>query len=130
MIAGCKGQIGMPLAHALCHEVGAENVIATDNNAKNVDLPCQVEYLDVVDFASYDALVEKHKVDYIVHLAAILSALGEKQPDRAMSVNVYGCINALNIARDRKCQIFMPSTIAVFGGEIFTKINTPVDSIL
>jgi len=47
--------------------------------------------------------------------------MGEKHPDRATDVNVYGAINALNIARDNKCQIFMPSTIAVFGGELFPK---------
>jgi len=56
--------------------------------------------------------------------------MGEKHPDRATDVNVYGAINALNIARDNKCQIFMPSTIAVFGGELFPKQNTPVDTIL
>ena len=71
-----------------------------------------------------------NKIDYIVHLAAILSALGERFPDRATSVNVNGCINALNIARDRKVRIFVPSTIAVFGGENFPKVNTPVDTVL
>jgi nucleoside-diphosphate-sugar epimerase len=44
--------------------------------------------------------VKENKVDYIVHLAAILSALGEKFPDRAATVNVDGALNALNLARD------------------------------
>jgi threonine 3-dehydrogenase len=74
--------------------------------------------------------VKEHKIDYIVHLASILSALGERFPDRATSVNVYGTVNALNIARDLKCKIFIPSTIAVFGGTKFPKIKTPVDTIL
>lgn len=65
-----------------------------------------------------------------MHLAAILSALGERFPDKAISVNAQGCINALNIARDHKCKIYVPSTIAVFGGTKFPKINTPVDTIL
>ena len=51
-------------------------------------------------------------------------------PDRATQVNVNGAINALNISRDHKCQLFMPSTIAVFGGENFPKDNTPCDTIL
>lgn len=120
----------MPLAKALCSEVGTDNVIACDINTKQVDLPCRVEHLDVCDFEKYDKLVSEHKIDYIIHLASILSALGEKYPDRATNVNVYGSINALNIARDRKCQIFMPSTIAVFGGDHFPKNNTPADTIL
>jgi nucleoside-diphosphate-sugar epimerase len=45
-------------------------------------------------------------------------------------VNIDGALNALNIAKEYNCQIFMPSTIAVFGGEKFPKLNTPVDTIL
>ena len=67
---------------------------------------------------------------YIVHLAAILSALGEKYPDLATDVNVDGAVNALRIAREHKCQIYLPSTIAVFGGDHFPKVNTPVDTVL
>ena len=80
--------------------------------------------------ANYQRIVEENKIDYIVHLAAILSALGERFPDRATSVNVYGCVNALNIAREKKCTIFVPSTIAVFGGNHFPKVQTPVDTVL
>jgi len=43
---------------------------------------------------------------------------------------VHGCVNALKIARDRKAHIFEPSTIAVFGGNNFPKVNTPVDVVL
>jgi len=57
-----------------------------------------------------------------VHLAGILSALGERKPDLAIDVNVFGAINALRIARDLNCQIFLPSSIAVFGGDLFPKV--------
>jgi nucleoside-diphosphate-sugar epimerase len=103
LLAGCKGQIGIPLAKALCQEVGAENVIAADLSDKPVELPCKQAKLDVVDFNKYEDLVKSNKITYIVHLAAILSALGEKHPDLATSVNVTGCVNALNIARDNNC---------------------------
>jgi len=73
----------------------------------------------VSDHKKYDSLVSSNKITYIVHLAAILSALGEKFPDRAIDVNVMGCINALNAARDHNCKIYIPSTIAVFGGDHF-----------
>jgi len=45
-----------------------------------------------------------------------MSEFGERFPDRATKVNVNGCINAMNIARDRKARIFVPSSIAVLGG--------------
>lgn len=30
LVAGCQGQIGVPLTRALCKELGPENVIAAD----------------------------------------------------------------------------------------------------
>lgn len=44
-------------------------------------------------------------------------------------MNGEGFINALNLARDHKCQIFSPSSIAAFGGDKFPKDMTPVDTI-
>ena len=51
-------------------------------------------------------------------------------PDKALDVNVNGAITALNIARENNCKLFVPSTIAVFGGDKFQKDMSPVDSIL
>lgn len=116
--------------HALCKEVGVDNVVAADVSEKSVNLPCHVEQLDVSDYAKYEKIVKEHKITYIIHLAAILSALGERFPDRANLVNVTGFMNALNLARDNNCKIYSPSSIAVFGGELFPRINTPDDTIL
>lgn len=91
------------MVKALCAEVGAENVIAADMSNKHVDFACKEELLDVTDFKTYHSIVKNHNINYIVHLAAILSALGEKFPDRAMHVNMTGCMNALNIAREFNC---------------------------
>lgn len=65
-----------------------------------------------------------------MHLAGILSALGERQPDLAIDVNVYGAVNALRVARDYDCQCYIPSTIGAFGGDIFPKVKTPVEVIM
>lgn len=105
-------------------------MVAADINEKSVDLPCKFEHIDVSDYNEYERLVKENKIDYIIHLAAILSALGERFPDRALKVNVDGALNALKLAREYQCSIFLPSSIAVFGGDIFPKINTPVDTIL
>jgi nucleoside-diphosphate-sugar epimerase len=86
--------------------------------------------LDITEEDKFVKIVKDNKIDYIVHLAAILSATGELYPDKALKVNVGGTISALNIAREYKAKIFIPATIAVFGGDKFQKDNTPVDSIL
>jgi threonine 3-dehydrogenase len=55
----------------------------------------------------------------VIHLAAILSALGERNPARALDVNVKSTIYAINIANDNNCRLFLPSSIASFGGNTF-----------
>ena len=78
-------------------------MIATDVDDKKVELPCRYETLDVTDKDKFAGMVKDNKIDYIVHLAAILSALGEKIPDVATNVNIFGSVYALNIARDNNC---------------------------
>lgn len=41
-----------------------------------------------------------------------------------------GAKNAMDNARENNCQLFIPSTIGAFGGDVFQKDNTPNDSIL
>lgn len=106
----------MPLARALVKELGADNVIATDLGEQKFDTHCRYTKLDVRDEKGYRSLVEDNNINYIVHMAGILSALGEREPDLSIDVNVMGAISALKIARDNKCRIFIPSTIGAFGG--------------
>ena len=103
-MTGANGQIGIPLVKAICKEVGtAGSVIASDLGDKKVDFPCNYTSLDICDESKYRGLVKDNKIDYIVHLAAILSASGELYPDKALQVNVNGAISALNIAREHNC---------------------------
>ena len=83
---------------ALCKELGDENVIATDVAEQGADFPCRYERLDVCDGQKYERLVKDNKINYIVHLAGILSALGERKPDLAIDVNVLGVVNVMRIA--------------------------------
>ena len=105
-------------------------MIACDLVETDANISCKYEQLDVTNKEKYEALVKDNKVDYILHLAAILSSLGEKYPDLAYDVNVNGAKHALDIAREHDCQVYIPSSIAVFGGDHFPKDNTPNDVIL
>ena len=77
-MTGCKGQIGIPLIKALVKECGADNVIASDLNSQKYQAPCRFETLDILDQKRFESIVKENKVDYIVHLGAIISAIGEK----------------------------------------------------
>lgn len=74
------------------------------------------------------AAVKKHNVDQIVHLAAILSAVGEAKPTLAWNVNMGGLFNVLEVAREVGCAVFTPSSIAAFGPST-PKDKTPQDTL-
>jgi len=77
LVAGCRGQIGTALTNALIAELGDANVIAADLVESDPTIGCKYYKLDVTDKKTYKEIVEKEEVDYILHLAAILSSLGE-----------------------------------------------------
>lgn len=84
---------------------GEDNVILTDITKRGNPYPKGIfERLDVIDVAHYKYLMEKHQINYIVHLSGILSASGEKNPYLAMKVNCEGVINALDMAKDYKAK--------------------------
>ena len=78
-------------------------MIAADLRDSMQELPCHYEKLDVTDRDRYTDMVKSNNITYIVLLAAILSSLGEKQPELCYSVNVDGAKIALDLARDQNC---------------------------
>ena len=83
----------------------------------------------MTDTAHFHQIVQERGVTNIIHLAAILSALAERDHSVALSVNNQGTINALEAAKKFNCQAYIPSTIAVFGSHCPLK-STPADVIL
>jgi nucleoside-diphosphate-sugar epimerase len=131
MITGSSGQIGTELLKALCRKYGPENVVATDIQPLPPNAPaCAFETLDVTKAARLEEIIKNHRIDTVYHLAAILSATGEKNPHLAWSVNMDGTYNMLEAARKLGLvRIFMPSSIAAFGPET-PRVDTPQDTIL
>jgi nucleoside-diphosphate-sugar epimerase len=132
LVTGSLGQIGSELTLTLREIYGEENVIASDlRDEKDVDkqyLP--YEKLDVLDKDGLDKVIKKHDITIIHHLAAILSAAGEKNPQLCYNVNVNGLYNVLEAARINKLdKIICPSSIAVFGPET-PRDNTPQQTVL
>lgn len=118
LVIGAGGQLGTELTKALAEKYGNENIIATDfqDAVKDKFTYCRFETLNVMDKAALASIVETHSVTQIYHLAAILSAAGEKNPLQAWNLNMVGLLNVLEIAKSHKIEkVFWPSSIAVFG---------------
>lgn len=131
LITGALGQIGSELSMTLKKIYGENNVICSDLHSQNI-LPEYQPYetLDILNKTAIDAVIKKHQITHIYHLAAILSATGEKNPQLCFDVNITGLYNVLEVARLGNIkQIISPSSIAVFGPET-PKDNTPQQTII
>ncbi|QXP68312.1 NAD-dependent epimerase/dehydratase family protein [Polaribacter sp. AHE13PA] len=129
LITGSSGQLGTVLAEKLQEKYGVKNIIATDLRV-NPTFNGVFETLDVTDFNSIETIVLKYKITQIYHLAAILSANGEKHPLSTWDLNMKTFFNVLEVSRIHKIsKVFFPSSIAVFGNNI-ERLNTPQSSNL
>jgi nucleoside-diphosphate-sugar epimerase len=130
LVIGAGGQLGSELTKALVNTHGSEAIIATDfqESVKSKFDYCRFKTLDVLDKDAIANLIQEEKITQIYHLAAILSANGEKNPVQAWDINMQGLLNVLELAKEFKLdKVFWPSSIAVFGPNS-PKSNTPQDA--
>ena len=129
LVTGALGQIGSELTTQLRKTYGTSNVIATDiRKPKDLEDDGPFEVLDVTDETAMYDLAKKYEVDTVMHLAALLSAKAEDNPQFAWNLNMGGLVNALEVARELNAQFFTPSSIGAFGPNT-PKDQTPQDTI-
>ena len=130
LLTGALGQLGSELTPALRARYGAERVIATDvRDAPGDPLASGPHYqLDCRDGERLTEIVRRHRVDAVFHLAALLSAVAEHEPQRAWETNIGGLYTVLEVARNEHCAVFTPSSIAAFGPSA-PRDYTPQDTI-
>ena len=130
LIIGANGQIGTELAQELALRHGNAAVITSDLAPEGRVPALTHEMLDVTDAAALAAVVKRHGVTQIYHLAAALSATGEQHPMWAWDLNMKGLLNVLELARVQKLdKIFWPSSIAAFGPNTPT-LDTPQTCVM
>ncbi len=125
LVTGAVGQIGSELTLALRQKYGNDNVIATGHKTKPSEKLLNsgpFELINCTDINTIEAVVKKHNIDTVYHLAALLSAVAEANPQLAWDVNMNGLYNTLEVAREYKCALFTPSSIGAFGP------STPLDN--
>lgn len=118
LVTGALGQIGTELVEALREKHGPTNVIASDIRGENTKASTNGGVhvlLDVLDTDAIITLCRQEGVGTIYHLAALLSATGEQNPELCRKVNVGGTISVLEAAKECSLRVFIPSSIAVFG---------------
>lgn len=132
LVTGAFGQIGSELVPELRRKYGKENVVASDVRPATDEWKSAgpAEIIDVTKKERLEIVVKQYGTDTIYHLASILSAAGEKDPQFAYFVNNTCLYNVLEVAREQKLErVMVPSSIAVFGPET-PRNNTPNETVL
>lgn len=132
LLIGASGQIGAELTMLLRSQYGNSNVVAADIKMPVGELAESgpFEELNVLDRNRIAELADKYKLTQIYNMAAMLSATGEKFPQKAWQLNMDGLINTLEVAREKGIKkMYWPSSIAAFGPTT-PKTDTPQITIM
>jgi threonine 3-dehydrogenase len=129
LVTGANGQIGSELVDTFRAKFGVNNVVATDirKPAAKYYQSGPFEFLNVLDKNAIEKAIVDHGITWVIHLSAIMSVLGEAQPQKCIELNVQGLTNVLELARVHQLRCFAPSTMAVFSpesGKVMTKDDT------
>jgi nucleoside-diphosphate-sugar epimerase len=123
LITGASGEIGHGLIERLASD-GSRGIVTLDVAPLDPALSRKVLREvsgSILDHAAIDRILAEFEVDFIFHLAALLSTRAEFSPVTAHQVNVEGTLNLLEFAQreaeshGRPVTFLYPSSIAVYG---------------
>jgi threonine 3-dehydrogenase len=123
LVTGANGEIGKSLLQTVAAQGGFE-VVTLDLSLPPDGIRSLVSASyagNIMDRYLLDQVAAHHEVDTVFHLAALLSARGERDPELAHQVNVEGTLNVLRMAQNQSARLgrpvrfIFPSSIAVYG---------------
>lgn len=132
LVIGSTGQIGSELTMKLRGIYPEGNVVAgyipgAEPKGQLLESgPSAI--VDITNPGQIADAVDKYKVDTIYNLAALLSAVAEVKPQLAWKIGLGGLFNTLEVAREKGCAVFTPSSIGSFGNST-PHTKTPQDTI-
>ncbi|EPQ03579.1 L-threonine 3-dehydrogenase, mitochondrial [Myotis brandtii] len=117
LITGGLGQLGVGLAKLLRKQFGKDNVILSDIKKPSDQVFHSGPFIhsDVLDYKHLREIVVNHRITWLIHYSAVLSAVGEANVPLAKAVNITGVHNVLDVALEHNLRLFVPSTIGAFG---------------
>lgn len=130
LVTGALGQIGSELVPALRERYGADHVVASDIRVAPAGAESEglFQLLDCTSQRQIQEAVRRYRVDTVYHLAALLSAVAEQKPQVAWDINMGSLYRVLEVARENRCAVFVPSSIGAFGPST-PPDGTPQDTI-
>ena len=132
LVIGAAGQLGIELVLALQAQYGVESVEVSDIRVPDDEgvMRSRFLHLDATDEGAVSKVLEEGQYRAVYHLAAMLSATGEKKPIAAWDLNMQSLLNVLEAAKEGWVErVFWPSSIAVFGPET-PKKRAPQEALL
>lgn len=131
LIIGATGQIGSELTMLLRRNYSGNVVAGYIPGAEPKGELKESGPLAIVDITNPQQIadaVSQYQVDTIYNLAALLSAVAENKPQLAWKIGLGGLFNTLEVAREKQCAVFTPSSIGSFGPGT-PKDKTPQDTV-
>ncbi len=132
LIIGATGQIGSELTMTLRGLIPDGNIVAgyiegfEPQQRIKESGPCEIA--DVRSAKDIGNIIDKYKIDTIYNLAALLSSVAESKPLMAWDIQLNGLLNVLELAKEKGCAVFTPSSIGSFGPDTPAD-NTPQDTL-
>ena len=137
MVTGCNGFIGQHMTRRLLqagalvlgvshHPLGAARAALL---AAQEPLPrgFSFELHDLLDCVSLSALVRKHRIDTVIHLAASpIVSLAASNPLPTMQNNILGTLNVLEAARQNNVERVLAASSDKAYGDHFTDPSEPL----
>lgn len=118
LITGAQGFIGRAVRKLLEHEgcpvLGVDQV-ALDPGVGSFTVGREI-LLDITDGEGLRRIFETREIAGVIHLAAILPTVAQREPLRATNVNVIGSANLLEMAREFGVRRFVfASSLSAYG---------------
>lgn len=131
LVIGSTGQIGSELTMELRKRYNGNVVAGYISGAEPKGILAESGPSALVDITNGQQIadtVSRYQIDTIYNLAALLSAVAESKPQLAWKIGVDGLLNVLEVAREKQCAVFTPSSIGAFGPDA-PKDKTPQDTV-